>query len=495
MLRLKKCAFRGDKGKKLCPRLSLKYILILIGLITLVFMDFSDVGRVGASEPPPDPPSGWNVAETPVAVGPGDQIAPAVWETTVVYNDLNQSASGWAFRKELFEVDPEPVAGPVINAGPTINDGAIAWQGGDNRVCRKALVDGLEKCVATAAATELSLSGERAVITVGNGSSVRLVDFRTLSSKYLDSSSTAGSRSGPVIEGDKAAWVRERGYAGLYYEPIIYATDLVANTFGYVTKPGGGHNTGGVSKYSRQNPTLSGGRIFYQQKINEAGNDWNICEATPDTFGDPLVAVTGDQVSPSASGDLIVYQDNRTGHFNEAGNWVADWNIYLKDLSTGLEQPVCVAPGDQIKPVLQGNTVVWQDNRNGDWDIYAATLSTGTGDVPQKRPNLTLSLGSIFWRDYQDYLSGDLTVRYRLNNDGDGLARNVTVRSVSTEPAEVIAGALPAALPVLDPGQTGEVEIRFNCPAGTSHFTTRLTASCSDAGDNEIWFPVLPAVP
>jgi len=33
-------------------------------------------------------------------------------------------------------------------------------------------------------------------------------------------------------------------------------------------------------------------------------------------------------------------------------------------------------PADQINPSTDGRTVVWQDNRNGNWDIYALDLNT-----------------------------------------------------------------------------------------------------------------------
>jgi len=322
----------------------------------------------------------WSATEIPVDTAPADQVNPRVEGTVTVYNDRGRSLQGWLVAKGLFDADPTPLAGPGVVAGPDIEGGAIAWQNGNYQACRRLLAgDSQEQCMTFPTATDFSLSGTRAVATVGSGASVRLADFGTMSSKYIESSTTMGSRFGSVIEGDSVVWVRQRGNSA-YYEPIIYYHNLATGVTQYMTKTGGGMNSNGGSKYARQHPTISGGRVLYQQKLNEQNTTWDIFEAIPDTFGSAVVQKPGDQMNPSLSGNIVVYQDNRTGQVDESGRWVGDWNIYMMDLNTGIEQPVCTAPGDQVNPVIDGNTVVWQDGRNGDWDIYAAVLSEVAAD-------------------------------------------------------------------------------------------------------------------
>jgi beta propeller repeat protein len=373
---------------------------MLVGFISLLCWDYSDTTDAGAAETPPVASWGWSVTEVPVVQGPGDQITPAIdggiagiGGGIVVYNDLNRSPQGRLVIKDLYAGPPVEVSGAGVVAGPDIDGGFIAWQNSNNQACRRDPGGGADQCLALNAATDLSFSGNRAVACLGNNSSVRLVDFGMMSSRYLDSSSLTGSRYGADIDGDQVVWVRERGYPGGYYEPIIYSHNLATNTTSYMTKTGGGVNTDGASKYARQHTSVSGGRVVYQQKLNENGRDWDIYEAVPETFGAAVVQEPGDQVNPSLSGNLVVYQDNRTGHLDESGRWAGEWNIYLKDLSTGIEQPVCTAPGDQISPVIKGNTVVWQDNRNGNWDVYAAVLSPAAADkqlMEQYAPSLVL---------------------------------------------------------------------------------------------------------
>ncbi|MHB8792042.1 MAG: hypothetical protein ACYC6O_01700 [Thermoleophilia bacterium] len=333
------------------------------------------------------------MTEIPVAQGSGDQVSPAVDGGTAVYNDLGRSTQGWVVRKDIFSGDTADIGTAGVTAGPDIDSGAVAWQDSNNKVCRRPLAGGDDKCVTISAASSLSLSGNKAITGHNNSSTIRLVDFETASSKILDSHNSSGYRYGPDIDGDKTVWVRLRGYAGRYYEPVLYTYDLETRLSEYMSRLGGGVNATGASRFGRSHPTVSGKRVLYQQMENDAGQDWDICEAISETFGFMVVDAPGDQVNPSLSGDLVVYQDNRTGHPDETGQWTGEWDIYMKDLASGIEQPVCTAPGDQKNPVIKGNMVVWQDNRDGDWDVYAAVLSPAAEDaslLEQYSPSLVL---------------------------------------------------------------------------------------------------------
>ncbi|MDO8737256.1 MAG: hypothetical protein Q7K29_09295 [Thermoleophilia bacterium] len=320
------------------------------------------------------------MTEIPVAQGPGDQVSPAVEGGTAVYNDLERSAAGWVVSKDIFGEDAAPIGSAGVIAGPDIDSGAVAWQNLNNQVCRRPLAGGADKCVTVSAASSLSLSGNKAITSHNSSSTIRLVNFDTSSSKMLDSYNFPGYRYGPDIDGDKTVWIRERGYAGQYYEPVLFTFDIKSSLTEYWTRLGGGVNATGASRFARQHTSISGNRIMYQQKENASDQSWDIFEAITETFGYTVVGEPGDQTNPSLSGNLVVYQDNRSGHPDESGVWTGEWNIYMKDLASGIEQPVCTAPGDQKNPVIKGNMVVWQDNRNGDWDVYAAVLSPAAED-------------------------------------------------------------------------------------------------------------------
>lgn len=342
---------------------------------------------------------GWTVNEMPVFIGPGNQNKPAPSDRTIFFRDFNRSSVGWIVKKDLYNGLPEEsVYGPGIHAGPDADDTSMAWQNSGNQVCRRPVAGGSDQCLSSFRADRVAVSGDYAV-SGGGSSTIRLFDFSAMSSKIIDQSTTSGMRYDPDIDSGQAVWIKERGYAGRYYEPLIVMYDVNSGIDTYMTKMGGGTVPGGASKYARRNPVISNGLILYQERINEAGRDWNINAAAIDTLGITMVGATGDQINPSLSGNIVVFQDNRSGHPDEAGNWVGEWDIYMKDLATGIEQPVCTAPGDQAYPVIRGNVITWEDKRSGDWDIYAAVLSPAEADLQLMQsfaPTLVLDRGEDF---------------------------------------------------------------------------------------------------
>lgn len=76
---------------------------------------------------------------------------------------------------------------------------------------------------------------------------------------------------------------------------------------------------------------------------------------------------SGPQQYPKVSGTKVVWQDQRNGN----------WDIYMKDTSGGSSIAVTSDSSDQTKPSIDGNIIVWQDMRNGNWDIYGYNMSNG----------------------------------------------------------------------------------------------------------------------
>lgn len=125
-----------------------------------------------------------------------------------------------------------------------------------------------------------------------------------------------------------------------------------------------------------------------------------------------------DQLHPRVSGTRVVWQDNRNGN----------WDIYTKDPNGGNAQKITTGTADRQFPALDGNIAVWQDNRNGNWDIYGYDLAAqrefaiadGSGD--QERPVVAGE-----WVAWQDNRSGNRDI-YAYN-----LATLETVRITSHE--------------------------------------------------------------
>ncbi|QDV74322.1 hypothetical protein Spa11_25240 [Botrimarina mediterranea] len=103
------------------------------------------------------------------------------------------------------------------------------------------------------------------------------------------------------------------------------------------------------------------------------------------------------QQFPDVSGQVVVWEDGRGAASG------TEYDIYGKDLGTGVEFSVTTATGSQYRPVISGDVVVWEDYRNGGADIYAKNLSTGvefpisTASRNQRRPQIDGNL--IVWQD------------------------------------------------------------------------------------------------
>lgn len=107
---------------------------------------------------------------------------------------------------------------------------------------------------------------------------------------------------------------------------------------------------------------------------------------------DPVPGAT--QLHPAADGSKVVWQDDRNGQFD----------IYLKDLASDEASLRLTAnAASQESPAISGERVVWQDNRSGSWDIYGYDLTTGSefvvsnGSGDQTAP--AISGDWVVWED------------------------------------------------------------------------------------------------
>jgi beta propeller repeat protein len=111
--------------------------------------------------------------------------------------------------------------------------------------------------------------------------------------------------------------------------------------------------------------------------------------------GVPVVTDPEDQQMSAVSGNLVVWADTRNGNND----------IYMKDLSTGIESPIVTDPASQSWPHIQGNKVVWTDGRNGNNDVYLKDLSTGLESAvcmdPAQQYNPDVYGNKVVWQDYR----------------------------------------------------------------------------------------------
>ena len=118
---------------------------------------------------------------------------------------------------------------------------------------------------------------------------------------------------------------------------------------------------------------------------------------------------TLDASNPDVSGDRVVWQDNRNGNYD----------IYLYDFGTGQERRLTTAATNQTDPAISGDTVVFLDKTVNDAQSYVYAYDIATGAT--RRLN---SAGSA----YEPDIDGDIAVWW----DTRCRARAATTTSTAT---------------------------------------------------------------
>ncbi len=142
-----------------------------------------------------------------------------------------------------------------------------------------------------------------------------------------------------------------------------------------------------------RSPDISGDDIVWQEYNGYSWDmfHYNLMQGDTQNFAGSV----GDRASLAIDGTSVVWSAERDG----------DYDLYSWDLTqlypTGTAW--IDAAGDQMNPKISGDRVVWQDNRSGNWDIYmgdlsssaVATVCTAAGD--QESP--AVDGDRIVWQD------------------------------------------------------------------------------------------------
>jgi TolB protein len=99
------------------------------------------------------------------------------------------------------------------------------------------------------------------------------------------------------------------------------------------------------------------------------------------------------QKDPAIYEDKIVWQDERNGN----------WDVYVYNLSTSTETRITSNESNQTRPAIYEDRIVWQDKRNENWDIYLYDLSTQKEtqitDESADQINPAINKERIVWQD------------------------------------------------------------------------------------------------
>lgn len=186
-----------------------------------------------------------------------------------------------------------------------------------------------------------------------------------------------GSKDSLAIYDDKMIWREWGRYRDIYmYNLSTYNKTRI------------------TTNQSTKDPAIYGDKIVWQDEPNFGfgGVSGNIYVYNLSTSNETRVPTNRSASSPKVYGDRIVFME---------GN-----NIYFHNLSTSIETQITFNGSRKDKLAIYGDRIVWQDDRNGNWDIYVYDLSTHnetqiTSDESDQL-NPAIYGDRIVWEDYRN---------------------------------------------------------------------------------------------
>jgi len=212
----------------------------------------------------------------------------------------------------------------------------------------------------------------------------------------------------PDIHGNLITWKRCSPVASGYgYDIYMYnlakpgeQEQLISTNASDPTKRAAGNQI---------NPVTNGSFILWEDWSTGSGEIF-MKDVLSGTAPEPLLtgtASTGNQAILSISGNMLVYVSNLQPSYVGKAEDDPNNNIYVVDLTNRTPEPVSTADKSQWQPRISGTRVVWQDKRNGHFDIFMKDLATGDDEE-----QVTWSPGDDKYAD----ISGDWIVWQRTVN-------------------------------------------------------------------------------
>jgi beta propeller repeat protein len=163
------------------------------------------------------------------------------------------------------------------------------------------------------------------------------------------------NQENPRTDGRNVVWQgrRDNGTWDIYFADLTDPTHVVALT--------------DTPTKNEINPVIDWPWVVWQVKDTSAPSaSWQLQAANMDTGQLFVVNPTAaDQLDPAVHAGRVVWQDFRDVGYGE---------IYFRDLESGEQRRLTNNGFGQYAPDIQGNWVVWQDNRNTEVDIYGFDL-------------------------------------------------------------------------------------------------------------------------
>lgn len=296
----------------------------------------------------------WFVA-APLDPNPAaDQKRPRISGSRVVWQDLRSGVWDIFYRNTH---SGSSIKIPGVSAGrenPVIDGDLIVWQdrrSGSWELYGYNIATGQEIAIATGSGDK-----ERPVVA---GSWVAWQDKRNGnldiyaknlgSGEFIRVTDHERDQLHPALYGNTLVWEDYRHGLG-----EIYSFDLMTKSERQLV-------TGSADIYA---PAIYGQTLVWTDRRNGQADIYTL---VPGRSATRLTYAAGDHSQAAINGDLLVYTDYETSP--------DDPNLSFRVLSTGVGGRLVSDAARQEESAVSGDMVVWQDNRDGKYQIYGAPLS------------------------------------------------------------------------------------------------------------------------
>lgn len=296
--------------------------------------------------------SGFTWSETPVAVSAGDQYNPSISGPYVTYTDL---AAGDA---DVDYADLRDASIHTVAAGS--GDQQLSDVFGHYVVYTSTPIGGEPDVflydISSGTTSRLTNTPWAENVPKGTSDLVAWEGYATGSSDIciyrISTSSTScltapGDQLTPAVSGSYVSYIDQ----GANYSLVVYNADTGA--------------TRTIFAGPAQSPDVDGNHVAF---ANVAGSSSDIAVYDLASGSMKTLMLAGDQLNPHVSGDWVSFEDLVTG-ISHIGLW---------NYVTGELEHVNVGPSSQTLSDIDGNHVVYTDDRAGRLDIYSLQFASDT---------------------------------------------------------------------------------------------------------------------
>jgi beta propeller repeat protein len=308
-----------------------------------------------------------NLEEFPITKDDNNQFYPAIYEDTVVWQDIRNGNSNIYGYNLSTETSIQITIG-TAPFGPAIFGDIIVWEDDRNK---NYDIYGFDFGVNQEFRITKNKDNQMYPAIYGNivvwsdyrGEMSDIYGYNIFTRKEFPITTEEWAQMYPAIYGNIVVWedwrnayldkdLFENEGEILYKNHDIYGYNFMTETEFQIT----------TDINDQSLPAIYGDMVVWQDDRNGNSDIYGYNLKTQEEF--QITTDINDQSLPAIYGDMVVWQDDRNGNSD----------IYGYNLKTQEEFQITSNESEQSSPAIYGNFVIWQDKRNETWDIYGTTL-------------------------------------------------------------------------------------------------------------------------